>query len=138
MKQNTLPAKQKLDLYTYVSINNPIGTKELAEKEGYKFVPKNAMQGAMILSDIAYNDKEQGLMKIAMIHPDRELILKSANNTNKNMSDAQANFLNAESSVNQTVDNKKGISEKTMNLLIISGSVILGITLITIIATSKK
>jgi hypothetical protein len=122
---NKLPQKlPKVDMFFYVSLNNAVGTKQLAKNEEYPQMPRDPFEGAMVLADIVNKEGPKGLNKIAMIHPDRDLILNSI----------KQETINADAGTNDEKESKS-LSEKTMNLIIVSSAIVLGITLISIIAT---
>jgi hypothetical protein len=126
------------NFYMYCAFFNPQGVKQLAKEEGYKNPPQNYIQGAEVLSDIVKNDKEEGLKKIASIHPDRELIIgtvKTKPVTNPDIN--QAGQIFADGTGQETTSDKKTFTEKTINTMIIGGAVVLGLALMSIILNKK-
>lgn len=133
MRNNIKPTKEKHNIYLYTVCKNRPGTMSLLQKEGYKYQPKTPDEAATMLADVVKREGEEGLKKIAMIHPDRELILSTVpKNADGNMS-----WKNADNDTQEPEKETKGLSEKTLNTLIIGGAVVLTISLITVIATNK-
>lgn len=135
-----------INLYTYVSKCSPEDVDVILRKAGYKKRPRNLKERSIMLSHLVKEDKESALMDIAKIHPDRELILKDIEvnqisfdcnegkedekvksdrdlKTDIEMKNAAGTFI---PNKNNFVDDeqKQGLSDKTVNMLIVSGSVI--------------
>ena len=103
---------------------------QLIHDEGYAHKPRTPEEGAAMLADIVKEGKEEGLMKIAEIHPDRDLLLGKTS--------PGIDFPTSQSMLKAEGDPESNkLSENTMNLMIIAGSAVLGITLITLIVTAK-
>lgn len=132
-----------VNLYTYVSKCKPSEVDSILKKAGYKKRPRNLKERSFMLSHLVKEDKESALMDIAKIHPDRELILKDMEvnsvgfdcsvekeeapkdlKSDIEMKNASGTFI-PEPKQNFVDDEKKqGLSDKTVNMLIVSGSVI--------------
>lgn len=141
MRQQML-MKQKPNIFRYVSCNNPQAVYNLLVKAGYENVPKDKEVIAQLLAEYVLAKGDDGLKQLLLIHPDREALLATLPAT---MTGEPGNggFLNCLgkpqngsgcpfSSADATED-KKGISEKTINYLIIGGSAVLTATLLTLI-----
>lgn len=131
-KQNVNKNPGMALFFKNVSVNNPSGTVQILKEAGYKFTPKNPMQAAYMLRDMVLSDKDKALEKIAMIHPDRELIIKSMQNSfdaSKDCIDCNGYNFNADGE-------QKSLNEKTMNKLIIAGAGVIALGLITVIITA--
>lgn len=121
----------KNNIFSYVASKNRRGTLKLLKNAGYRFCPKNKKQASLMLADMVKKDQDKGLAQIANIHPDRDLILKYAAKKDKQVS---ADAFN--SNLNASGDGSR-MPDKTLNLLILTGTGILAISMITLIATSK-
>lgn len=120
-------------MYDYVALKNKPGTFKLLKQEHYSNPPKTPKEAALMLTDIVNNEGDAGLKKIAEIHPDKDFILDALTQKPGSALDMQRT-LNADA---ETTTGSKGLSEKSTNILILAGTGIVLIGLVTLIATSK-
>lgn len=106
------------NMFSYIANKNPQRTWLLLEREEYKR-PKSKKQLAVLLADL-FKRKESSHKDIALLHPDKDFILIAAADKN-NMNFAAC----CPSTVSAEGDKEKKFSEKTLNIIIISGASIL-------------
>jgi len=69
---------QKIPLHLYIAFNNPNGAISVMKDFGYDIHARNKEGLASTIAQFIHREGEQGLEAIATIHPDRELILSTA------------------------------------------------------------
>jgi hypothetical protein len=86
--------------------------------------------------------KADALNEIMNIHPDKEMILSTVQKEATGIKEPNGSFINCSDlskiCADATTNNKNQVSEKTINYLIIGGSVVLGTTLLTLIIISLR
>jgi hypothetical protein len=120
----------KINLINYIAYRVPRQAYRLLRENRYYKIPRNRRAIAKYLADFVNSDKEKALLAIAKIHPDRELILKSI--------EAEKIEKKSEASEQLQAAGEGKLGEKSINLLIVAGSVVVAIALVTIIVTHKK
>jgi hypothetical protein len=144
----------KPTLFHYISLRNKQGGLDVLKKAGYVTPPKNPKMMADMLADYFKKDGEKAAEAIASIHPDKEMILKTCAKpveVLKQGADGELEqskeYLSCDSCPHKCQDfcgadaaeakpTKKGLSEKTINTLIISGAAVLALGLIASIVVS--
>jgi hypothetical protein len=146
----------KPDIYSYITLCNRKGGEAVLKKAGYP-KPKNPKEMADMLAHFVTRDGENALLEIAKIHPDRELLVRAEPELKK-VENKIANADGDEESLNCSgcalaaaaiaADGtksttpapvaKKGLNEKTINILILSGAAVLTVSLITMIVVASK
>jgi hypothetical protein len=139
---------QKRNVYQYISCHNPQAVYDLLVRAGYQNVPKDKQVIAQLLAEFVLSNGEAGLKEMMLIHPDREMILATFPKNATGIKEENGEFIsckgklmNCDGCPFKSADaepEKKQISEKTINILIISGTVILGSVLLTLIITNVR
>jgi hypothetical protein len=123
-------------IYQYTADQNPQEAYDLLINEGYKNMPKDKKMIHIGLMDIVKKEGEEGLKKIAMIHPDRELILS----TTENKTDKEAimncdgcnKYQNATGNPEES-GKKFTFSEKNINMVIAASAIVVVFTSLAVI-----
>lgn len=149
---NAMPTNReyskKPSIYSYISISNPIEVDRLLYDNGYSN-PFNMTQRVSSLYDMVRKQGDQAKLKIAEIHPDKEIFKEifekygklncegcdKCNNTEK------ANFTGdglktTPTPINNINGMTGGMSEKTVNTIIIAGSLMVTAILLSVVVTS--
>lgn len=152
---NRMSSTGVTNLYSYVASLKPNESDALLIANKYPR-PLNHVQRVQMLSNMVVRQGNEGLAKIAMIHPDKSLIEYSISDKSESLNcdgcdkcesknklslDGGSNIL--PSPIINTDSGKGIITEKTLNTLIIAGSITLTAVIITmmvsnIIAVNKK
>jgi hypothetical protein len=69
---------KSIDFYHYIAANNPAGAKAAMEAGGYHVKVRSYEGMVADLKEFVRLEGEKGLMALAAIHPDRELILSAS------------------------------------------------------------
>lgn len=70
---------KKIPLYYYIAFNNPDGAKAVIESFGYEiYGVKDRNDLAICVKQLIEQKGEEGVVALAKVHPDRELILETA------------------------------------------------------------
>lgn len=140
---------KKISFYDYVASNNPQGVEELVASFGNYPRTRSKRELSMFLKDIVRNSGEDALKGIAKIHPDKELIESIGKSeefsnacgcesfttfdgktyTDPSKCGQHSSFVGAdgESSEEGSKENKGGISQSTLNTMLIGSIMVLGI-----------
>lgn len=128
-----------VNIYYYISSNNKDGVKKILKGAGYRYCPRTPSQASLMLADHVKKNGDVALKEIADIHPDKDLIIRSAVEKEKGApaQNITAND-NFENLLSATGPDKKGLSDKTVTTMILAGAGVFVIAMATIIATSSK
>lgn len=125
-----------ISLYKYVAHNNPEEAHALLVSKGYYQLPKQKEAVTMGLADLVDKDKDEGLIEIAKIHPDKELFGMANKKGEISCNGCDGEWSNAEGD-----EEKKfsiGLSPNTTNILIVSSTVVLTFTALALILRKVK
>lgn len=131
----------KINIFRYIGHNNPKGAYEMLIKAGYENIKKDREYVSALLAHYVANEGEKALAQIMLIHPDKEAI-ESLNIKKVTGEKGNGDFLNFnedcpfKSADGDEATSKPQLSEKTINMLIIGGSVVLASTLLALIITN--
>jgi hypothetical protein len=123
----------RVTIYEYLATNVPADAYAIIS-EGNRSVPKpkSSKELSVALKKYVLTNGEEGLIALAQIHPDRELIESICTNCeSKKQKDKKENFSNVSGDVSDEL--KEGI--KTSQMLVIGGFILVGLA---IIMTTKK
>jgi len=143
---------KELNIFRYIGYNNPEQAYNLLSKAGYRDIQKNREYVSALLAHFVNQGKDDAFKQMMLIHPDREAFMETclpAVNGKKadGILDPTGEFISCNGgkdcascqykSADSGVTEPK-LSEKTINLLIIGGSVVLGATLLTLIIVNVR
>ena len=121
-----------MTLYDYVALNNRNGSSQLVMDYGMR-PANNPKSLAKQLAMTVNKEGESALMKIADIHPDKELF-DSHSNCSGSCSCGKSNFagFNGQDLKKEVseIKNNEGISSRTVDMLIIGGIMVVALALI--------
>jgi hypothetical protein len=140
---------KELNIFRYIGYNNPEQAYNLLSQAGYTDIQKNKEYVSALLAHYVNQGKDQALKQMMLIHPDREIFLETCQPASikkiDGVLDPSGEFLSCNGncagcqykSADSGVEEPK-LSEKTINLLIIGGSFVLGATLLTLIIVNVR
>lgn len=130
---------QKPNIYTCIAFRNPAKAWDLLINEGYTNMPKEKNMIALGLANIVSKQGNSGLLKIKNIHPDKDLFM-SDSNVLKSCDGCEVKRLFEEKykSADSEGVRKFSLSEKNINILIMSGAaVFVAVSIILLIKNTK-
>lgn len=136
---------QKINIFRYIGYNNPESAYAILKKAGYTDIPKDREYVSALLAHYVNENGETALREILQIHPDIEVISDMLKLNGKKpatgIPEPNGDFINSISDGKfKKADGNSatgvGLSEKSINLLIVGGSLVLGTTLLALIITN--
>jgi hypothetical protein len=125
---------QATNLYTTIASRNPQQAYDLVRSEGYN-IPKSKEQVAMSLADMVRKQGEPALVKIAEVHPDKELFKKEQIMEVKNC-DGCDKYKSVDAT--ETTGKKFILSENAINIIIVASAVVFTFTALGIMISRIK
>jgi len=136
MRNRNLPAKreQKPNIFNYIACQNPAEAWKMLQREGID-VPKNKNAVALAMAEMVMEQGEEAEKKIADIHPDRDLIMKSVTIEKE---PEPMNEPEPMASAEGEEGKKFRLDNNTINLMIVSGAVVFTLTSIVLLIRAAK
>ena len=123
---------KKITIYEYFANNCPQDAYDLLSQEGGNYSrPQTPQELEGQLKDYVNKNGEKGLLKLAEIHPDKELITMVCDckkTKNKSVAEKKDNFSNANGNTNISDSQSEQINLAKM--MIFGGFILVGIALI--------
>jgi hypothetical protein len=119
---------KKITIYEYYANNCPSDAYDLLSKEGNYKRPNSPEELEGQLKDYVNKNGERGLLKLAEIHPDKELVTMVCDCKKSKSVEKKENFSNANGNSNISDSQAEQISLAKM--MIFGGFILVGIALI--------
>jgi hypothetical protein len=134
---------QKINIFRYIGYNKPEEAYNLLRNAGYVDIQQNREYVSALLAHYVNKKGEVALKEVLQIHPDIEIISDMFKMNGKKsatgVKEPNGHFINSDDNYKQADGNdakEVKLSEKSINLLIVGGSVVLGTTLLALIITN--
>ena len=131
----------KPDVYAYIALTNKAGAEKMLKESGYMHKPNSPKQMADMLAHHVLNDGEKAIIDLASIHPDYDMIVeaykKKLPTESTPVQSQPTKLFSGQENLNcmgADGTQKPGMSDKTMNALIISGAALLAVTIVAVVA----
>lgn len=118
---------KKITIYEYFAHNCPADSYNVISKDGKYRRPQSAEELEGQLKDYVNKNGEQGLLDLAKVHPDSELI-KMVCDCKKDKAEKKENFSNV--SGNSNIPDSQAEQISLAKMMIFGGFVLVGIALI--------
>jgi hypothetical protein len=123
---------KKITIYEYFANNCPQDAYDLLSQEGGNYQrPQTPQELEGQLKDYVNKNGEKGLLKLAEIHPDKELITMVCDckkTKNKSVAEKKDNFSNANG--NSNISDSQSEQINLAKMMIFGGFILVGIALI--------
>lgn len=118
---------KKITIYEYYAHNCPADSYNVISKDGNYKRPQSAEELEGQLKDYVNKNGEKGLLALAKVHPDTELV-KMVCDCHKNKTEKKENFSNANG--NSNIPDSQAEQISLAKMMIFGGFVLVGIALI--------
>lgn len=133
----------EINVFRYIAYNKPQAVYDILQKAGYTDIKRDKEYIASLLAHYVNREKDAALKEMMSVHPDKETLLELCSKPATGIHE-ETGFLNSQGCENckfKNADAEQGqksfqISERTINLLIIGGSTVLGASLLALIITN--
>lgn len=119
-------AQQQITLYEYLATNVPSDSFAIVNTDGNLRKPKSKIELSKQIKSYVTKNGESGLLNLAKIHPDRELIEAICSSCSNKEIEKKDTFVNFSENVN-SLDKESINSSK---FLIVGGFVLIGLAII--------
>jgi hypothetical protein len=120
---------KKITIYEYYAHNCPSDAYDVISQEGGYRRPQSAKELEGQLKDYVNKNGEKGLVALAKIHPDTELVQSVCSCKNKKQEEKKENFSNANGE-NSNIKDSQSEQINLAKMMIFGGFVLVGIALI--------
>lgn len=117
---------QQITLYEYLATNVPSDSFDIINIDGNLRKPNSNLELSKQIKTYVSKNGESGLLNLAKIHPDRELIEAICSNCSNKEIEKKETFVNFSENVN-SLDKESINSSK---LLIVGGFILIGLAII--------
>lgn len=127
----------KITLFKYIADCNPQEAYDLMLKEGYKLQHGDKVQLETALANFVNKNGEEGLETLKSVHPDKELF-ENVEPLQPIISSCDGCALKSADATKPETGKKFNLSEKTINVMIISGAAVFVLTSLVILIRKAK